>query len=336
MHLFKNNKKYNIIVVNNNDTQKILLEQLIKFKKKNTMIGLDFEFKKVSKESREVALAQINLENHRKEAYIFICYPPKLSEKTISAFIDILTDDKVIKIIHGGESLDMPYIYNSIFNQNNNLFKKFLKNLYDTKFLCEYNELDKCSIYELLKRMKVIDDNQVAILEKLEGKIGPIHLIEFNISNLNNNLINYALYDVIFLPALLKKFKDIEIIQELTMINYYIKIITNYNKNERLEFNKLYRELNEINNNFIDKDNKIKLIDIYNKFKINNNIEDLLKVTYFKNFIETIIKYYVYKKTLDENIVYASNNVINKIKLNYNLNEIFLNNKNLIIKLKMI
>jgi len=333
-----NNKIYNILVIDDKKKLKYMNKKFKEFNNDKTIIALDFEFKKVSKESKEIAIAQINLENNLDNAYIFIFYPPELNNKGLKRFIKLLTNKDIIKVIHGGESLDIHYLFNSILKNNNNI-KNFIYNLYDTKFLCEYyhiekNIINKCSIYNFLEEFKIIDKKNIKYLNDLENKIGEIYLIEFDINNLNENLVEYALYDVIYLPTLIKKIIIISniyknIIKELTGIIYYYKRVE---VNTFLDFS---NKVNSFNNFFIILNNeKIKLIDIYYYYyyyKLSNSlIVKLSEITYFKNFIEILLKYNIYKNI--EYNIYSSNNIIANEKLYTNLNE-FLMNKQKIIKL---
>ena len=227
-----NNKTYNILVVKDNLQLKFMNKKFKEFNNENTIIGLDFEFKKVSKDNKEIALMQINLENNTENAFIFIIYPPSLNNKGSRRLRKLLCNEKIIKIIHGGESLDIPYIFDDLL-KNKNKIKRFLCNLYDTKFLCEFyhyqhNIINKCNIYNLLEELKIIDKKNIKHLTELENKIGEIYLVEFEINNLSTELVEYALYDVIYLPELIKKFintSDIykEIIRDMTGIIYYHK-----------------------------------------------------------------------------------------------------------------
>lgn len=329
-----NNKTYNILVVKDKIQLKFMNKKFKEFNNEDTIIGLDFEFKKVSKNNKEIALMQINLENNTKNAFIFIIYPPALNNKGSRRLRKLLCNEKIIKIIHGGESLDIPYIFDELLKTKNRI-KRFLTNLYDTKFLCEFyhyqnNITNKCNIYNLLEEFKIIDKKNIKHLIELENKIGKIYLIEFEINSLSNELVEYALYDVIYLPELIKKFINIseiykETIREMTGIIYYNKKI---NK-KFIEFNE---NINSFNNNFILYNNiKINLIDIfyyYFYYELNNNIFiQLSNVTYFKNFIETIIKYKIYLNVLKNNKVYISNNLITTNTLEYNINNILLNKK---------
>jgi hypothetical protein len=321
-----NNKKYHILVVDNNEKIEYMNKIFEEFNRyKDTIIGLDFEFRKISKQNREIALAQINLENNNTNAYIFIFYPPHLTNKKI--LLNLLCNNKIIKVLHGGESLDIPYLFNELFDNNKNIIKKFIINLYDTKFLCEYSHIinnvnKKCSIYNLLEEYKIIDQKNVKKLENLEKNMGKIYLVRFDINNLSEDLINYALYDVIYLPELIKKFiissnSINKIISEFTGIIYYLKRVN--------EIDNLSKIVNQYNNNYILISNEnVNLNEIFNYYYKNNPNNLLIKlsnITYFKHYIKNIIKYIIYKIICDKY----------KIKINLpKLNKYLLNNSNII------
>ena len=153
-------------------------------------VGIDFEFNRVNNE-RVVALFQINLETPNTKT-IFMFYPPDLNEKQLEVLKKLLYTENII--IHGGESLDMPYLFSKIFVKNKNIIK-FLKNVKDTKFMCEsYNYENnlteyKCKIYFLLLQMKVIDKKQFDFLLKNEEDMGPIYKIFIDVKE-NEKRIN--------------------------------------------------------------------------------------------------------------------------------------------------
>jgi hypothetical protein len=334
-----NDKKYHVLVVQNKLQIKFMSKKFKEFNNKHTIIGLDFEFKKISKDTKEIAITQINLENNLNDAYIFIFYPPNLNNKCMNRFIKLLCNKKIIKVIHGGESLDIPYIFDNLLKKNINKISNLIYNLYDTKFLCEYYHIDnkiinKCSIYNLLEEMKIIDKKNIDNLNKLENDIGEIHLVEFDINNLSDKLINYALYDVIYLPTLIKQFINKSsvykyIIRDLTGIIYY------YKKFKSDYYNNINQNINKLNNNFILYENdKINLIDIfyyYYYYKLHDHIlVQLSEITYFRQFIELILKYIIYNHILNKYKVYLSYQIINDTNIDINYNNFLLNKKNII------
>jgi len=324
-----NKKLYSIHLVRTDIEINVMLNRFEEFNNKKSIIGIDFEFKKISKESKEIALCQINLENDLEDAYIFIFYPLLLTKQQLDIYIKLLTNRDVVKVIHGGESLDIPYIFDTLFDKNPKLMNDFVSNLYDTKFLCEYYNIInkssiKCNIYNFLYEMKIIDN--IDFLLELEKKIGPIYLIEFDIHKLNNNLIEYALYDVLFLPTLFKKclkLTNIDLIQEITGIIYYFNKINHYAD-----------KINSLNNNFVLINNlKIKLIDIFYYFEyfiIYDSIYNkLIEINYFKKYLQFLLKYIIYKFLFDNYKIYHKNEVINKNILTDKVDIYLLGRKNI-------
>lgn len=302
---------------------------------KNSIIAIDFEFKKIQKNSRNIALCQININNK----YIFIFYPPSLQHKQHKIFINLLLNNKVI--IHGAESLDILYIFNNLLYKNQKNIIKFIKNIYDTKFICEYYHYiiaknNKCSLYDYLEELQVINYKEIKILRNLEKRLGEIYLIEFNINTLTPDQIKYAYFDVYYLINLYYKLTlinniPLEQLNKLTGIIYYYKI---YNFQI---YKKFYDDINICNNYFfyIGK-NKFKLIDAfyyyyYDQFN-NKTIINFTNVKYFKEFIELIIKFIVYKHFINYKTIYSSKNIIatNINPLDFDLNLFLFNQKNII------
>ena len=349
MIIYKNNKRYNIYIVKSPKEIKNMINEFEKYLKynKNKIIGLDFEFKKVTKIEKIIALTQIILD-YELVSLIYLFYPPILSKNELNVFIKLLCDESIIKILHGAESLDIPYLFDTILNKDKIKIEKFIKNLYDTKYICEYyylkkNEKGKCGIYYILEEFKIIDKKEIKYLDDLNEKLGEIYLLEFDIYTMSNEMIEYAYYDVLYLPDLIKtlinnyfkKDNNLKLIKELTGINYY------YRKNISDKFNKIYNTVNLFNNYFIlYKDDKIKLIEIFNWYyysELSTNLLLLANINYFSNFIDTMIKFIIYKKILSKNKVFISNNQITSDnKLDIDISDIILNNKCLLKEINQI
>lgn len=303
-------ENYNIIVCDNEDKIKNMIDYFKKFIKikNNKLIGIDFEFNRIKSE-RKIALFQINLESDN-DKIIYLFYPPHLNAKQIKLLKKLLYNETVI--LHGGESLDIPYLFSEIFTKSNEKIK-FLKKIKDTKFLCEYyniinNYTDyKCKIYSLLFQMNVINKDKFDYLQENENKMGFISQIIINVKKMKKELILYALYDVLYLPRLLKSFPDNntfnKIIPDITRI---VLLSKEYNYIEdRLKI------LNTFNNYFILRNNNIILFNDFYK-KVLDNIENnilltLLNINYFKKFITTIIKLSVYIYITNNNKYYFAN-----------------------------
>lgn len=311
-----------IYICNTDNTNKKLekyIQDFINYKG-DKLIGIDFEFNRKNN-MREIALCQIifitkgfiikgfikNPKGTNNDIFLF--YPPNINKKI---FEKLLISDNIIKILHGGESLDMPYLFDNIINKNNR--NKFLMNLHDTKYLCEYynaehNIVDgKCRIYDLLLQRKVITKSKYNELNANDKKMGNIWEININVKKMSNELITYCVGDVLYLPDLYNSFPKNEIytniIQEILSVNFLLRyekkidnIYTNISK-----FN-----LNRINNNIYTYNDIY--ITVFYWLMTNNIIYNMYQITYFKKFIEIIIKTSLYNK------------------LNNNKNEPFLYNK---------
>ncbi len=298
----------------------------MKIYKKINYLGLDFEFN-----TKVVALMQINFEQARLDLYdyslIFLFHPNQFTKKWKSFFVNKILCGNVHKILHGSDSLDIPYVYNDLLSENPDLIKKFNKYFIDTKFLCEYQfyernvELGKCKIYYFLLNEKIITQEVFDKLLDNEKKMGPIWDIYIHINKLNENLIDYTLYDVLFLSHLVdnlhKNIKDHKIINELTQLTFIDKrnIINIIPK----------MEINKINNYIVFIDKPFRLNELFNiflnKIKKFNNIENILNINYFKSTLIMIFKYefliYAVKKytiyeKLSEKIKYNKDILLHK------------------------
>ena len=113
-------KEYDITVVKTNKDVENMLKYFsifIKLKSRNKYAGLDFEFNS-SPEGKKIALFQINLESDESNAKIFLFYPLDLNYKDMDILVELLTDVNIKKILHGAESLDIPYLFKNIFESN--------------------------------------------------------------------------------------------------------------------------------------------------------------------------------------------------------------------------
>jgi hypothetical protein len=163
-----------LVICKSEKTNKLLEEYIKEFisYKGYKVIGVDFEFNRV-KNKREIALCQINFIK-KKKMDIFLFYPPNIKKDT---FKNLLISD-CIKILHGSESLDLPYLFDNIITNDN--WDKFCNNLIDTRYLCEYYNSSnniinaRCRIYDLLLQMKVISKGQCGQISQLTNILVPL------------------------------------------------------------------------------------------------------------------------------------------------------------------
>ncbi len=324
-----NNKLYYVLKVDNIEKETFMIKYFKEFIKNNNdcYIGLDFEFKQVRKEDRDVALMQLNLENSSNDAYIFICYPPDMTKDNLQILIELITHPNIIKILHGSESLDIPYLYNQLLITEENI-DNFNKKFYDTKFLCDTKHLiekstNKCSIYNLLLEQEIITSEKFDELENIENITGPIHTIKIDIYNLDPNILRYSLYDVLYLPELIKKFIKKGYIYT-NLIPCLISLIFKYKRHVENDFIELQDTVNKLNISYLFINNNRYLLKdfwemYYNTIEDKNNYLEILKeINYFKHMLEIITKFVVYV-----NII-KTYKVINKNLNNIDLYKYFL------------
>jgi len=313
-----NKKNYNILVVNNIYNEKFMYEIFDEFlKKPKVYMGIDFEFNKVSKTHKDVALMQICLDSDEKEVYIFIINPNNISDK--DKLILLLISNKIYKILHGAESLDIPYIFDQLLVKEH-LINSFCNNFYDTKFLCDYYNAEhgikkSCSIYDLLLNQDIIDESKYNELYKIEEDMGPIYLIKIDINKLSDKVLVYSLYDVLFLPELIKKILTYDEMYKLT-----IPIITNIiNKSKRNindKFNEIEKLVNSINIYYIYYNNKRYILhDIWMLYytvimSFQDDIKLLSEINYFKNAIKILSKLFIYLALSRKFKIFKSKNII--------------------------
>jgi hypothetical protein len=318
-----NKKKYKIYVAKNDAKIKHMINYFNYFIEfKNTKyIGIDLEFNKVSRNLRDVALIQLNLEiENDNNGVIFVLDPKILNKNQLNILIKLLTEQKIIKIIHGGESLDIPYLFNQLFESNKELIKNFLVNLYDTKYLCEYSHIinnmkGKCSIYYLYREYNIINNEQFNYLSNIENITGPIYLINIEIKKMSDKVLEYAVYDVLYLISLYKKLQINNIIPEISRNVFYFKRISNK------YFDKIDNIVKKSNNYYIILNNEnIKLNDVYYYIIYTINIKfilDSLSITYFKSFLELIYKYIIFVLVSKKYKIYKEKN--KKVKMKDNI-----------------
>ena len=324
--------------------------------KKYNYIGIDFEFN-----NREIALMQINFETYatiqyETNSYIWIINPTDLTKVQTEYLINlIMTNQNIYTILHGSDSLDIPYIYNSLLDNNKENILAFTNKIMDTRFLCEYFRISigdkkKCSIYHALKFFGTISDKKYDELEEINNSMGPVQDISWDIKKLSSYHVKYTLYDVLFLKHLLmdiynsiqkdtpQNISAYKIIKQLTRFIFLdrrgiINIIDNVEK-----------DISPINIYLIKfKGENITLINIYNNlienFEINLDngkiidVNFILSVDYFKKKISILLKKIVYYLIIDNLTVYKNKNEImtEKISLDVMYKELKENNLNKII-----
>ena len=291
------NIQIKIYIGNNSDNINIIkniITQYLKYLDENNdlYLGLDFEFN-----NKKIALAQLNLDlfTFDNKQVILIFNP----EDVFDLFRKIILHKNLWIILHGSESLDLPFLIRDIVKKKKDMVKFFQK-LIDTKFLCEFsiiNDKDaKCKINYFLHQQKVISSKTLDTILQNEEKMGPIYLVDVNIKTLSPELLLYSSYDVIFLPELIRKLQIntpfIQIVRFLQinfMMKYDLLKDFNYTKDIIAKLNNSYFEnVKSINNRLND------IISPLIEISQNKTLEKIKLIPGFKKIIDIIEKSYIY------------------------------------------
>jgi len=257
----------NIILINNSKRENEFtdlissLYQKMKSDKSPVYVCVDFEFNTNWKDkTKYISLIQLvfidNVDKYfNDDKMVYILDPYLLGKSNLNKLIEYVFCSNMIKIFHGSDSIDCPQILTELFNNNSDLFIKFINNLVDTRFLCEISKRllsrsgssniiqNKCSIYNALYDHHIIDEKLFTQIDKISSKIN--YNKNWNIKNLTNDQLQYSVNDVAYMFDLF----------------YHItnSIIPNNNNNNN-DNNDLISYINRIYRYYIL--NKLNIIDI--------------------------------------------------------------------------
>jgi hypothetical protein len=323
---------------------KLLIKEYKLNNSKKINCGIDYEFN--TDKVRQVALMQINFTvgDHK---YLWILDPKKYSDEKIKIINDILLlNEDVYKVLHGSESLDIPYMYDTLFGGNKEKILQFTKRLIDTRFLCEYVRKSlgiegKCSIYDAMLYFGTINKAKFDELEEINKQMMPIQDVNWEINKMSSLHIKYALYDVLQLVTLSEDiFKKILVeTPEYVRTYYYIMKILRFVILERKNVtNVLEYVKNVVNpiNNYIVMEKKHTLIEVYNgiiKNCILNEANDKIyinhieSINYVRGTFNFLLKYVVFYVASIKYKVYKNKTDVMEDKIDINklyneLNEI--------------
>jgi hypothetical protein len=315
-------KHCKLLIVTDKDRELLFTQILNDFIALQTVktCGFDLEFNTPSKSTgkRRIALIQIAL-YFKKEIIIIFIDPEKLSASTNELFISMLTNKSICKIGHGTDSLDIPALYDYINDKEKII--AFTNSLYDTRFLCEYvntfSDNKFCNIYFSIEYFGVVNEKQIDFLKDNEKKLGKFWLIYIDINKLPKTLIEYAMYDALYLKQLTKNIKGII---EDNGDNY--NLILDVTRIVLLLRQNIY-VIPSINHYNMFMINKQSLISIFNDTFDNfyNNIESSIKKIFafgfFKKQLLPILQITTYYILCNKNKVYSNNDMISNKELKY-------------------
>lgn len=275
------------------------------------MIGLDFEFNE-----RKIALIQLAFFRPEKENTIFVVDPNRMKSDEIEIMIDTVFTSGARRIVHGSDSLDIPYIFEELFARDPDKILQFTKTVTDTRYLCEYYKIvnetgdKKCSIYDAMLFFKTIDEKIYDSLTNINKIMGPVQDVNWDMDRMDTYHLRYAAYDVYFLQYFLSNIIDmygehkesvdrglsIELIPVITRMVYLEKY-------DVTKIVKISKEIVDPMNNYYIKTKKgnMTLIKIYNRFiesmfldSVKLKITDILSINYFKSTLMYIFKRIVF------------------------------------------
>lgn len=373
----KSNIVYNIYVFHKDHEEKLfclflilyyyescLRYKLVDAKKspelKCNYVGIDCEFAK-----GKLELMQLNFETHPKESdketlsHIFIISPRRIFSQTNQDYLInlIMINKHIIKIFHGPDSQDIPYIYNDLLKGDKELIKLFTSRMVDTKILCEFTrygiDMTKfCTIYETMNYFDVIKEEKYKYLDENKTYMGPIQDHLWDIERLGSFDLYYALYDVIMLKHILNNIyeKTQSLLPNLVNSYKYIIHLTQFIYTERrdvTQISTMAKQLIDPVHNFLikSKGENVTLIKIYKDIIGQNlvieNIEiplnNLLSINYFREGLQNIFKLIVYSIIVDNYPVKQNKNTFytDKIYLSKFYNEMKDNGHEKIVPLFM-
>jgi len=222
---------YKIILVNDTNKFKHFMEYLNKsYEENNKFVSIDFEYTKNKIQLWQICFYDTNT--------IFVIQSKLINDTDMQIIIKKLLISKIIKIFHGAESLDFPYLFGVL--KEPKLIYKFLKHTFDTRFICEYYKLKTnstnrlCNVYDAMLFFNALKKDKYDELQIMNKKIGPIWKVNWNNIDRDSNLLKYTIYDVIYLKKLLLKsynmYKELNLTNDfydLQKVNIYVLLQRN-------------------------------------------------------------------------------------------------------------
>lgn len=301
---FRHNKTYHIVVVDSPMKQQFFDYYCKQIYEDDSLRGyciLDFEFN-----TKQVATIQMNIElMEESELFIFV-FDPRLYN-SYSFVQHILTNPRLTKVIHGGDSLDMPYLV-SIMSKSE--MRDFLKQCIDTRFICAFIDAS-CKIYNMLLHREIITQKTFDLLEDNEEKMGKIYDITIDIQTINSpefiHLLRYSVFDVIFLGYVVEDYKQypqFDIWRRLVQHSYLEKrgIIDYQTLDSKIATWNIGRLLN-----------KKSLHDLFSEWwgakvgaELKEELEGYMRNGFVKRMVMRILKYAFYTTVAKRMRIYAS------------------------------
>ena len=305
----------------------LLIDILTKFNllKRQKTCAFDLEFSQVG--GRKIAIIQLALYFDDEIIVIFV-NPRYLPHEINNKIRNIFTDVTVTKIGHGTDSLDIPALYDFLGDKQKCM--QFTNKLYDTRFMCEYikalTDSKLCNVYQCMIDFTVIDDEHLKFLIANEKKLGEFWWKALDIKHLTTAIIDYAMYDALYLKKLTKNLK-LEIEKQKLDYNLILEcsrfaILLQQNIIEIPSINKFntFRAYDESLINLFETAYSFKFEDLNLCYK------KLLSFGYFKNRLFLPLKIMFYNVILNDTVIINKKQPIN----NNDISELQIINENML------
>lgn len=316
--------EYIINVAKDKTTQKLFVLCVLVYymmakitKNRRYYLSIDYEFTQRQNKLAQLCYETPKFKSSVNRSYIWVICPGELEENMKVIFLKYSMEcSKIKKLTNGSDSLDVPYMFEHLFQQNKRIIKNFSKSVIDLRFYCEYFKVirsndKKCSIYDLLQYFKTITKEKYDELEQINHYMGPTADRVWDIHNLSSYHLKYAYYDVLFLKNCLldiyKQTKELPYHKSF----FYLPQITGFIFLEKWAISNCIitakQEVDPLNNFIIKHNNEnIFLVLIYNKYmqglilpEINMNMDAIMGVNYFKTNLTVLFKKIVYSVLLE-------------------------------------
>ena len=294
-------------------------------KNKYSYAGIDYEFN-----NRQIALMQIHFEripqpDQETHNYLWILNPDELEEDDYSIMLSqLMRNRNIFKILHGADSLDVPYMFNFMFNDDRETILEFTSRFIDTRFLCEYylsiaKEHKKCAIYEALLKFETISQKKYEYLHHTHDEMGPVQDISWNINKMKTPERKYAMYDVLYLKKYLFDIYRLAQQNQPYHAPFYrtVNRIAQFVILERRGVSEITidikTKIDPIHNYMIRTPKTHTMISIYNKLMVGLKVPEiklemdlLLLINYFRTQLVLVMKRLIYGLILKHHVVYSA------------------------------
>lgn len=193
--------------------------------------AIDMEFNGKTAATLQLSINSLNLH--------VLFDPERLGPVASKAFKDaVLLHPRVLKVLHGSESLDVPYLRRRFLSgdpRDSRDSHAFLDTFADTRFLCAYLQqadptFGKCNLYDGMHQLGVLTRPEYETLLKVEKRLGPMWMKKTSIDHMSADFVTYAMNDVYHLTefylVLCKRLKgDAELVIDATRFVFKQKLL---------------------------------------------------------------------------------------------------------------